>query len=519
MAVDNKLLSLVITGRNDNYCGNFRERMELAINYLVWSAAKLNLLSAIELVVVDWNSEQPLHEVLELSKDAIATTRFVRVPPAIAALHHSHPEQTFHSTKATNSGLLRSRGQYAFVAQADSIISQASLLNLYYLLSGKFSVPYPLNRVIFKIGRKMIPYQVMGYRPLDVESLDRYLADCASTLYYGSNPRFTAGLSAIGARKSLWDESRGFSEELGGWGFNDIEFGLRMQQLYYGLELSYHGVLFYDLEQEASVYQAGISKMVNPHVYPDCLSVNQQGWGLCNEVGVLEYAAAGSVSEPTQQHCAAETSDSAARPDNLVTLDAFLDTASADRAIGMSSMELLEQFHRVLSEARPRHLAEFGLTEVSFAVLSVLANNTLDLYFFSDWRRVGREAAPNLLTPERLGKLLRDRRHRGRCEFFHGETAATVERYSTKWTHRPDLILFQAEGFARDEVVQNMERALSLLDAGAKLVIIGASPEAFQRCIDFRGLPKLSIIEAGDYRLGVTDHPATDVIGQNAQSR
>ena len=98
--------------------GDFPWRLSTAINFLGDSLAELGALGEVELVVCDWGSEVPLHQVLELSPNGRVITRFVVVPPAFA--RDIQQDSPFPIPVIQNIAIRRSRGE--FIAQTHSDI-------------------------------------------------------------------------------------------------------------------------------------------------------------------------------------------------------------------------------------------------------------------------------------------------------------------------------------------------------------------------------------------------------------
>lgn len=74
-----KKLSICMVGRNDDYMPDFIYRITTTLNFIAESARIADVLSQLELVVVDWKSQEPLSTVVPLSKEAKQITRFVYV--------------------------------------------------------------------------------------------------------------------------------------------------------------------------------------------------------------------------------------------------------------------------------------------------------------------------------------------------------------------------------------------------------------------------------------------------------
>ena len=50
-----KLLTVAVTGRNDDYMGNFKYRLTTCLNYLARNLRDLGRLDEVEVLVTDWN--------------------------------------------------------------------------------------------------------------------------------------------------------------------------------------------------------------------------------------------------------------------------------------------------------------------------------------------------------------------------------------------------------------------------------------------------------------------------------
>ena len=87
-----KLFSIILFGRNDNYGGSFIKRLELCINYFAYSSNQIPKESDYEIIVVDWNSEKPLLKKLKLSPEACEVTKFISVTPEIAKKYNPNQQ-------------------------------------------------------------------------------------------------------------------------------------------------------------------------------------------------------------------------------------------------------------------------------------------------------------------------------------------------------------------------------------------------------------------------------------------
>lgn len=120
-------LSIVIAARNDNYGGDFTERLQLAINVHLTYMARFNLDA--ELIIVEWNpppERPPLVEALRWPDDLPAgRVRIIRVPSDVHATVPNPKNMPMFEYMAKNTGLRRARGQFVLVTNADVLFSAA----------------------------------------------------------------------------------------------------------------------------------------------------------------------------------------------------------------------------------------------------------------------------------------------------------------------------------------------------------------------------------------------------------
>lgn len=251
--------------------------MTTSINYLCRSAEKIRRLKDIEVIVVDWNSEIPLSKELCLVPEASEASRFILVPPNIASKYNLNGA-VFNGTCATNAGIRRANGKYVAIMPADILITSASLQNLLLLLEEKLDSVFDPSKTMLNIGRKWIPWQIVEKQP-ELEEWDRYLQLHSRRLYYDNCfYGLAGGYGAILMQKTLWHQSQGFVENYSGWGWTDIEFGLRINQFYPSIDLICFGILVYDMQQKPELQdqrhfagEGTISKKIN---------LSNENWGL-----------------------------------------------------------------------------------------------------------------------------------------------------------------------------------------------------------------------------------------------
>lgn len=160
---DKPYLSIVFTGRNDDYGKGFIDRAKYFFNYLHKTVKNLRNIVNIELIVVDYATEKsrdPLHSLfsdylIQLKDDYIFNNdnknkikiRFIRVPQKFHKKLNSNVP--FLEYVAKNIGIRRANGEFVLSMNPDSILSQ----NFFELVSNKFFNPgflYTSTRIDMK---------------------------------------------------------------------------------------------------------------------------------------------------------------------------------------------------------------------------------------------------------------------------------------------------------------------------------------------------------------------------------
>ena len=114
-------LSIVITGRNDDYGQDFLGRLRLFVRHLDWQVQRYADL--IELIVVEWNplaDRDALVEILPTTR--WLTVRVITVPADVhATLNSPMPVLEF---LGKNTGIRRARGQFVLATNPDVLFTQ-----------------------------------------------------------------------------------------------------------------------------------------------------------------------------------------------------------------------------------------------------------------------------------------------------------------------------------------------------------------------------------------------------------
>lgn len=265
-------------GRNDNYLGNFKQRLEMSVNYTCRNIEKSGNLGAFELLICDWNSETPLRKALNLNESARKCTHFLEVSPEMYNRYVTPTSAPGYIT-AYNIGFRRARGAYLMVTPADVMFPYASVKALFELCRGELEFPADLSRCFLGIERYLIPWQAA--ERLREEDLDRFFLLHTPLLSMGDR---ACGVSASeGAHlfsKKLCCRVRGFAESYTLWGAQETDLARRMGQFVPLLKASIAGIYTYDLQQRPRQRDA---LQCNLDTVSEEICRNDENWGLGKE--------------------------------------------------------------------------------------------------------------------------------------------------------------------------------------------------------------------------------------------
>lgn len=278
------ILSIITTGRNDDYCGNFVQRLKWQLEKNCETIEKFKLKN-VELVVVDWGSPETekLSDVIGLNKTFL---KWIYVPQDIT----TRISETFSNSHAWNVGARQSMGKYLLHTEGDAYLTQNFLLKLiqyltenpgyHYSWASRYMIPHKLHSVCTSISqidqliydwlsKKTIWEQPWGDDPTKFHSkIDKH--------------NFGGGGTAQLTSRDIYFDVTGVCEEFTRWGWMDVEFHNRVISKYL-----FDG----DLEEilQENVYSFGHHEIsfggnvhgLNNSIYKP-FKANPDDWGLIN---------------------------------------------------------------------------------------------------------------------------------------------------------------------------------------------------------------------------------------------
>ncbi len=483
-----KLLSFVTIGRNDDYIGNFKYRITTCINHLARNAVRLGMLSDIEILVTDWNSDVPLSDELELSADAARMCRFIIVPPAIA--QKGSGDMVFNAPYALNVALRRTAGEYTMIVGADFIIDSTALKNLLSLIKGEISVPFEMEKSVFYIRRKLLPWQFMEKEPF-LDELDTYISENSWLLSYGMVfPGLASGFGSLLMHSALWHRYRGFDETLPGWGWSDIEIGLRYNQNNPYVVLSGYGIECYDMQQSPLKRKTSIA-LHNPQVVKDNPVVNDENWGFGDcEFEIKQVANVRDLSVQSIDKTVLNAFSGKKRSELIAELTDVSDIKKHLKKCTPTRVELPREWASLYPVAWyslkyfPRRFLDVGSSAGYDSIVVGAANPIAEIYAIDSWNKSGwRIAEQGRASREvaAISSMLKQVNYCGNVRFLSGDPGSAIERlpYSLGSMPEFDLVLFRADMFGKGSTAQ-LEKIIPCLSPGAALVITSSRGELFE---------------------------------------
>lgn len=282
--VRDPLLSIFIPARNDGFMENFNYRLGTTIEYIAQNFAVLGRLQDVELIIVDWNSEVPLHNVLELSQEARSIVRYIIVPPEAAL--PAQKDSPFPIVLLQNIALRRARGTYLMQTDSDVMFMPPFLETIMKIIDSGDTHCGRADRLFFSSQRKHIPWEFISKCPTIRQIEDLILAGHDDWVW---DTGLQYGYCATGMmmmHRDLWFDVRGYDERLLYWGWMEIDLGMRVTQKYEWCDVTRNfGIILFHMEHvKSTATSRPTDRKSNPMDRPVEMRANDDNWGMADIV-------------------------------------------------------------------------------------------------------------------------------------------------------------------------------------------------------------------------------------------
>ncbi len=273
------LLSIIIPGRNDGFMMNFNYRLQTTLDYLARNLKVLGRLKDVEIVIGDWGSDVPLHEVLSISDEAKEITRYVVIPPQYAKPLQGDAE--FPIVMVQNAAIRRCLGRYIMQTDSDVLFTQEFLAKLFNLLEGTLVPGLDLTHALFGSKRGHVPWSVVQKCP-SIDQLDVFVHKHGHELQVDVHHEFKyCATGMMFMHRDTWNECSGYDERLTHWGWMEIDLGMRITQRYPYIDVTEaFGMLLFHLEHYPHTGEGRkSSRKMNVMNRPTAFRPNGDLWG------------------------------------------------------------------------------------------------------------------------------------------------------------------------------------------------------------------------------------------------
>lgn len=503
--VDRPLLSIVITGRNDNYLGDFKYRITTCINFLCSGLEKISSLEKIELLVVDWNSEIGLNRVIDLSLAAKRVTRFIIVPPETAKANSPHGIN-FRAEMACNVGVRRAKGQYIMSMPADIIFPAFSLEYLLRLLKREMTPVFDIEKSMMNISRKLIPWQIVQ-KKYTLEEWERFIQ--LTTRHLNFHNHFIglcAGYGATLMHKNLWFESQCLREDRTGWGADDIEIGLRLNRKYPSIDLTGLGIFLYDMYQDLSLRKKSIQNVKLPHI-SESIGTNNPNWGLCE----VDLSIVDSDFDPHIEKKDPQSQEQLPGVDQVLInkelRSLFIpDISRLCLVQSKNDWAVLFLMLYIVKNCWPVKVLEYGMINAQWLFPFVINFFPgVEIYTIGKKSKNEKELK---FKPTTYHTLINKKGFDGYAHFMYRDLDSAFDRLKDAFLGPVsfDFVLFRMDLFNRTQILAHFRKVADCLSDGAFLIVVSDKALVFERywkeiCSEFETYGHL--IEWHSYSIGL----------------
>ena len=260
-----KKLSIIITGRNDNYLLNFLEQTSYVLDSTLSSIFKLNLDKLIDIIFIDWGSERQLHQNLYINNKFKKNIKFYYVPQSITN-NELDSERRINTSKAHNLGIRLSASEYSLLSHSDQIYPDYVFINIISLINEKIITKEVLKKSFFYIPRKYLDKNYFEKYPSKYMS-DRFFLNLNFSLLKWKNTNYIMGGgygALLGYTKNListegLNENYYISKEKGNIS-PDIDFAQKISNNFNYINASNYGI--HTFRFHSSIYENRVKFLV-----------------------------------------------------------------------------------------------------------------------------------------------------------------------------------------------------------------------------------------------------------------
>jgi len=460
-------LTLLFGARNDAYMGDFKFRFSTCLNFLAQNLKAIDRIKDVEVLVVDWNSDVPLHTVLPLSNDARELVRFIVVPPNIAG--PAQKDSPLPIPIVQNVAIRRARGKFIGQTDSDILFSRPSLRALFDVIDGNVT-EIPTQNSLMVASRRHMPFQQILRKP-SLAEVDAYLARNAAVFPKEDFfPGFATPSALAMLHRDQWYACRGYDERLIYWGWMEIDLYLRLTQRMPWFDLAGVGVNLIHIEHYTSDRTASKNpRKMNPTPTSLHYEANGGEWGLANHDLAIFSAA---ELPPPSWETSFPSDDAAslhAAINGMANLQFVQQFAQTTRLVGEQANVLLPLawYGR---ERFPRTYIDIGARYPATAALVASASPGLEIYGIDTWQDTPAGAAPPIWTASNA--IAQFGRRQNYTRFLSGDPATALQRLfgSPSAPVAIDLALLRTDPMYGD-VAQNAHALSSHLSAGGAIVV------------------------------------------------
>ena len=277
-----KKLSIIITGRDDNYFNNYIFQTSYVLNNTLEAIYENKLQKYFEIIFIDWGSAKPLSDQFYVEKRFRKSIKFFHVPKNIANREIDY-KRRINTSKAHNVGIRKSKSEFCLLSLSDQIYPSSVLINLFNLINGKLIDKKIFNKSYIYVPRKYLSYEYFKNYPSNRMS-NRYFQNLNFSLQKWKNPSFLVGggWGGILAKKKIFENLEGLKEDYyisknEGQIAPDLEYHQRSLTKFDSIDASNFGIFTYRFYERNNNWE---KYLVERHLPNDIKYKKNLYWGL-----------------------------------------------------------------------------------------------------------------------------------------------------------------------------------------------------------------------------------------------